>query len=88
LYPKKNREIGGKMKVTIEVELEQFHVPDYVQEIAQVGNREEGFKKPATYKISELDPDTLSKLCDAFRAGVFKKAGKSQPTQLACCCEK
>lgn len=34
---------------------------------------------PPCWRLENLDEETLSELCDNFRRGVFKKAGKKDP---------
>jgi len=60
------------MKIKIEVAVEPFITPNYVQ----IKNVCEGNRSVA---LSELDSDTLDQLCDDFRDSVFKKANKNQP---------
>ena len=68
------------MKVTIEVKLKPFQVPNFV--LADEGPRpkQDGFVEGKSYSLSDLDAVTLRKMCDEFTAAVFKKAGKSQPS--------
>lgn len=44
-------------------------------------SRQEGFNPDAAPKwaLSEVDTETLAAQCDAFRAEVFRKAGKTDP---------
>ena len=65
--------------ITIKKELKPFQTPNYVFEKELPRPREEGFQQSSSYKISELDPEVLSKLCDQFRKDIFKKAGKADP---------
>lgn len=63
------------MQITKEVELIPFRVPNYVLTKQQPKNKGEGvsFDGPK-YHLSELDDETLDKLCDQFRKDVFAKA--------------
>jgi len=64
------------MKATIEIDLEAFSVPNFVR-TKSLSNDEEG----TAISIKDLDPLTLDRLCNEFRAQVFKKAGKQEPPQ-------
>lgn len=63
----------------IEIKLQPFTTPNFV--IAQVPPqpREHGFAQAPSFPLSEVDADSLSVMCDEFRAEVFKKAGKRDP---------
>lgn len=65
------------MKATITVDIIPFPIPDlvrfYVSETID-GELTESFKR-----LDEMDASTLDKLCEEFRYGVFKKAGKNVP---------
>ena len=70
------------MQATIAVELEPFRVPNYVLRAApplKRGVRDENEQGPASYPLSDIDAETLGKMCDAFRDEVFRKAGKELP---------
>lgn len=67
------------MKVTIEVELQPFQTPDFVSAVWKRGFTLESFR----YQLSDICPETLDKLCNDFRAEVFRKAGKEPPPE--CC---
>lgn len=69
------------MKVTVEVKLKSFTVPNYVLVDEPPRPREEGFLEGRKYALSELDALTLEKLCDEFTQAVFNKAGKQRPPQ-------
>lgn len=73
------------MKVTIELEIADFEVPDFVQVVRPPGKREDGLRFAATSgpKLSDLSAYTLDALCDNFREAVFKKAGKEPPPTAA-----
>lgn len=40
---------------------------------------EKAIDNAPSYALSDLDADTLSKMCDEFRAEIFEKAGKEDP---------
>lgn len=66
----------------VEVEVGGFTIPDAV--IIVDGHGVEG----ETVELKLLDPGTLDRLCNEFRAAVFKAAGKNEPPQEAPCCPK
>lgn len=69
------------MKGTVvkSVILQPMTVPNYVIQHMPPGKRDEGFREAPKYALSELDANTLSLLCDEFRANVFQKAGIKDP---------
>ena len=67
------------MKVNIEVKLKPFNTPNYVIVDEPAKLREEGFTEGRKFSLSELDADTLSRMCYDFRIEIFKKAGKREP---------
>ena len=69
------------MKVTLEVDLQPFTVPNFVRAVSKPGRREDGPKELPCYPLSSLDSWTLHKLCCNFRDEVFMKAGKEQPPE-------
>ena len=71
------------MKATLQVELQPFKTPNFVLAVAKPGRREEGMQDATSYPLSDLDPETLWKLCRDFTNEVFQKAGKEQPPEQA-----
>lgn len=67
------------MKAKIEIELQPFSVPNFVLTVQQPRPKQDGIQETPKYPLSELDAETLGKLCDEFRDAVFEKAGKQQP---------
>lgn len=68
------------MKANIEVPIQPFSIPHFVRrdkKAAGPGDPE----AEAAFELSAVDAQTLSALCDQFRAEVFKKAGKADPRQ-------
>lgn len=61
------------------VTLKPFTVPNFVIAERPPVRREDGFREAPSYPLSEVDAEELSAMCDAFRAGVFQKAGKMDP---------
>lgn len=45
------------------------------------GSRSEGFKESPSYPLKDVPAEDLAEMCDAFRAEVFRKAGKADPKQ-------
>lgn len=72
------------MKATLQVELQPFQTPNFVRAVQKPGKREDGMQEAPCYPLSDLDSLTLDKLCNAFRAEVFRKAGKEQPPTCGC----
>lgn len=63
----------------LNIELQPFTVPNFVAQKAPVGLRQEGFKSVHSYPLRDVDAQTLSDMCDAFRREVFVKALKLDP---------
>ncbi len=71
------------MKITIEIKLKPFYVPNFVRIDEYRSLRQEGLVESGTFRLSEIDECTLSKMCNDFRNEVFKKAGKNPPPESA-----
>jgi hypothetical protein len=67
------------MKRHMKIALKPFTVPNYVIGEAPPRPRQDGWQEPPKWELGELDADTLSELCDDFRAAVFEKAGAADP---------
>ncbi len=67
------------MKATLQVELQPFQTPNFVRAVGKPGLKQDGMQELPCYPLSDLDSLTLDKLCEDFRAEVFRKAGKEQP---------
>jgi hypothetical protein len=67
------------MTATVNVELAPFSVPEvaFVQSSARL--KHAGLASAVGFSLSELDAETLSSLCDEWRASVFGIAGKADP---------
>jgi hypothetical protein len=63
------------MKASLQVELKPFMTPNFV--LVSGKTSENGHT--TSVAIGELDSLTLERLCDEFRAEVFKKAGVPFP---------
>jgi len=66
------------MKIKLELELKPFSIPNYVIPITKPKPREEGFQENAGIPLSEISDIDLYKMCEEFKVGVFKKAGKAR----------
>jgi hypothetical protein len=58
---------------TVTVKLKPFGAPNFV--IADVPDESDRMSFP----LKDVDADTLSAMCDAFRESVFRKAEKQDP---------
>jgi hypothetical protein len=56
------------------VELAHFTVPFHVTSLKEDAN-----KRYNSWELKDLSVETLSELCDKFRADVFERAGKVDP---------
>ena len=64
------------MKITFR----PFISPHYALEGLSPHPGEAGFTTISARSIRDIDAETLSQMCDDFRADVFRKAGKADPT--------
>jgi len=67
--------------VKYSIKLHNFTTPNFVRKEARVGKRQDGIKFDEGIPLRDLEENTLSELCDAFRKEVFKKAGKLDPNE-------
>lgn len=67
------------MKATLHVELQPFQVPNFVMAVGKPGARQEGMRELPSYPLSDLDSETLDRMCNEFRNEIFRRAGKNQP---------
>ena len=65
------------MHISISLEIHPFSIPEHVFSVQKPGLRQEGFNPTigVKYHLSELDEETLDKLCNEFRKSVFEIAG-------------
>ena len=65
----------------MQIEIQPWQTPNFVIGKMPARPRQEGFNPDACPKwsIAETDSETLAKLCDDFRAEIFRKAGKPDP---------
>lgn len=67
------------MAIETKVRLRRMTVPNYVLAESRIAPRNEGFTESPKFALRELPAETLSALCDQFRADVFRRAGKVDP---------
>jgi hypothetical protein len=65
------------MKMTID--LQPFQTPNFVIGKTTALPRGDGWHPSPKWSLKEVDAETLARMCDEFRAEVFKKAGKIDP---------
>ena len=56
--------------------IKRWKTPNFITVEAHIGH---GTIAVATAHVRDAEADTLSNLCDQFRADVFAKAGKADP---------
>ena len=68
-------------KVSQSFEVQPWLVPNCVIFKMPSRPRQDGIPEAPKLALSECDSATLAQMCDAFRAEVFRKAGKSDPSE-------
>lgn len=63
------------------IKLKPFGTPSFAILIMPAGKRQDGFTPTDGIPLREIDAEELSDMCDAFRAEIFKKAGKPDPEE-------
>ena len=68
---------------SINVKLTRFAVPElvYIEQPHPPQQRQDGIRPLPSIPLCDLDPQTISDLCDEFRKEVFASAGKEDPKQ-------
>lgn len=61
------------------VDTQPWVVPNYIILKMPIRPRQDGFREAPKLHVKDIDADTLARMCDEFRAGVFRKAGKADP---------
>lgn len=61
------------------IELQPWAAPNFVIMVTPPRPRQEGIHHVSTFPLQAVDADALAKMCDDFRAEVFRKAGKTDP---------
>lgn len=65
------------IQTNLSITLESFTVPDTVMTVmTKVTPQKAPTIGPRPFLLSEIPFETLSKMCDEFKAEVFKRAGK------------
>ena len=64
----------------MKIDVQPWQTPNYVIGKMPSRPRQDGFIEGPKWALSEVDADVLAKLCDQFRAEVFRKAGKPDPS--------
>lgn len=65
----------------MKIKIQPWQTPNFLIGQMPDGRRQDGFNPDAAPKwaLAEVDTETLAEQCDAFRAEVFRKAGKPDP---------
>ncbi len=67
----------------MEIKLRPFGTPNFVILDLPPGKREDGFRSDdRSIPLRDVPAEDLDKLCNAFRAEVFRKAGKTDPAPM------
>lgn len=66
----------------MEIKLKPFMTPNYVIQEAPARSRQEGFVSAPSFPLSDVDAETLSRMCEEFRSEIFRKAGKTDPQRF------
>ena len=63
------------------IKLQPWITPNFAIGVMPARPRQEGFNPDAAPKwaLKEVEAETLAKMCDEFRADIFRKAGKPDP---------
>lgn len=70
------------MKMNIEVEVQPFPVPKYVEQKAVVRSRSDGFVENPRFPLSYVDSDTLAYMCRELVKQIFFNSGKPIPASV------
>ena len=67
------------------IKLQPWITPNFAIGVMPARPRQEGFNPDAAPKwaLKEVEAETLAKMCDEFRADIFRKAGKPDPANTA-----
>ena len=68
--------------MNMNIKLQPWQTPNFVIGVMPPRPRQEGFNPDAVpkWQLKEVDAETLAKMCDDFRAEIFRKAEKPDPT--------
>lgn len=61
----------------VDITVEPFGIPNFVRRAKKTAAS--GDDSDPAFPLRDVDVNTLSALCDQFRADVFKHAGKTDP---------
>ena len=64
---------------TVNLKLRPWMVPNFATVEQPPGRRQDGWKDVPGIPLADIDPDTLSAMCDDYRAAIFANAGKPDP---------
>jgi len=65
--------------IRISLKLKPFQTPNFVIVEMPPRPRQEGMQEALSFPLSEVDAETLYRMCDDFRREVFRKAGRDLP---------
>lgn len=65
----------------VKVELQPWLVPNFVIAKMPPRPKQDGIHESPKWALSDVDPETLAKMCRDFRVEVFRKAGKADPDE-------
>lgn len=64
----------------MKIETNPWITPNFVTAKMPPRPRQEGFQEGPKWHLRDVDAETLAKMCDDFRAEIFRKAGKADPS--------
>ena len=67
----------------MKIKLRPFTVPNFVGWELPARSRQDGLRAEPAFPLADIDAGTLASMCDDFRASVFRKARKIDPTAPA-----
>jgi hypothetical protein len=73
--------------MNMNIKLQAWQTPNFVIGVMPPRPRQEGFNPDAAPKwsLKEVAAETLAKMCDDFRAEIFRKAEKPDPANSVIC---
>lgn len=71
------------MKLTIDLEIQDFKTPNFVVPVQKIGKREDGpgLELSQSIPLRDVPAELLDKLCKNFRREVFRKAERQDPEE-------
>jgi len=63
----------------LKIKLKPWTTPNFVVANLPPVRRQDGFNESQGFPLQDVEAETLSELCDVFRAEIFRKAGKEDP---------